>query len=235
MKDRHILITGSSSGIGRATAKKLLEEGATVIGLARQHNKFQPNTNKYKPIEIDLDNLDILTDKINEVLLSYPSLDGIVCNAGTGQFASLENFSPRQIYSYIVSNLISPMTLIRIIVPHFKLKKHGDIIIIGSEAALNGSQKGSLYCAAKFGLRGFAQAIRKETSSKGIRVSIINPGMVRTPFFDKLAFSPGIDTANAIEPADVAATVSNVLKMREGTVIDEINLTPLKKVLAFDE
>ena len=235
MKDRHIVITGSSSGIGRATAERLLEEGVTVIGIARQHEKFEPNTDNYKPIKLDLENLDTLHEKIKEVLLLYPQLDGIVCNAGTGQFANLENFSPQQIHSYITSNLIAPMILIRTVLPHFKLKKRGDIIIIGSEAALKGAQKGSLYCAAKFGLRGFAQAIREETANKGIRVSLVNPGMVRTQFFNKLAFSPGTDADNAIEPEDVATTISHILAMRGETVIDEINLTPLKKVLIFDE
>ena len=115
MKHRQILITGSSSGIGRATAERLLEEGATVIGIAREHNKFQPDTNRYVPIELDLDNLDILHERINEVLCSYPQLDGIICNAGTGQFASLENFSPQQIHAYISGNLIASIILIRII------------------------------------------------------------------------------------------------------------------------
>lgn len=235
MKDRQILITGSSSGIGRATTERLLEEGAKVVGIARRHNKFQPNTNRYEPINLDLENLDILHARFKEILLSYPQIDGIVCNAGTGQFSGLENFSPQQIHSYISNNLISPMILVRTILPHFKQKKRGDIIIIGSEAALKGAQKGSLYCAAKFGLRGFSQAIREESANRGIRVSLINPGMVRTKFFDKLSFRPGSDTANAIEPEDVATTVFNILTMRKGTVIDEINLTPLKKVLVFDE
>ncbi len=59
--------------------------------------------------------------------------------------------------------------------------------------------------------------------------------MVRTQFFNKLAFSPGTDADNAIEPEDVATTISHILAMRGETVIDEINLTPLKKVLIFDE
>lgn len=235
MKNRHIVVTGSSSGIGKATAEKLLDEGATVIGIARQHEKFQPNTDRYKPIKLDMENLDILHEKIKEIFLLYPHLDGIVCNAGTGQFANLENFSPQQIHSYINSNLIAPMILIRTVIPYFKQKNCGDIIIIGSESALKGAQKGSLYCAVKFGLRGFAQAIREETSNRDIRVSLINPGMVRTQFFDKLAFSPGTDTSNAIEPEDIAITVSNTLAMRKGTVIDEINLTPLKRVVIFDK
>ena len=57
MKDRHILITGSSSGIGRAISVKLLEEGATVYGIARNHKKFQPNTDRYRPITADVTDL----------------------------------------------------------------------------------------------------------------------------------------------------------------------------------
>ena len=59
----------------------------------------------------------------------------------------------------------------------------GDVIFIGSEAALNGSRKGTIYCASKFALRGFAQALRDECSKSSIRVTIINPGMVKTGFF----------------------------------------------------
>ena len=63
---------------------------------------------------------------------------------------------------------------------------------------------GSLYCTVKFGIRGFAQSIRQESADKNIRVTIINPGMVRTEFFNDLKFRPGDDDKNAIEPSDVA-------------------------------
>ena len=108
------------------------------------------------------------------------------------------------------------------------------MIFMGSEAALHGSQKGSLYCTAKFGLRGLAQSLRAEASSRGVRVTIINPGMVRTPFFDDLAFRPGPDAYHGLETTQVARSVDMVLDADPGAVFDEINLSPMKRVIAFD-
>jgi len=234
MKDRQFLVTGSSSGIGRAISEKLLDRGATVIGIARSHQKFQPNTKRYKAIKTDLSNFETLPAVLKEIISDHPHFDGFVSNAGYGQFAPLENFSLEQISSYINVNLISHVMMAKMIIPHFKANKRGDIVIIGSESSLQGAKKGSLYCAAKFGLRGFSQAIREECASRNVRVSIINPGMVRTPFFDNLSFSPGSDSSNAIEPEDVASAAISIFSARIGTVIDEINLTPLRKVINFD-
>ena len=234
MKDRHILITGSSSGIGRAISVKLLEEGATVYGIARNHKKFQPDTDRYKAITVDLTDLHTIPEKLSDLLVSNPEIDGFISNAGYGNFDNLENFSPERISSYINDNLTSHLVVTRCLLPHFKTRNRGNIILMGSEAALEGAKKGSLYCAAKFGLRGFSQSIRQETSNKDIRVTLINPGMVRTAFFDELKFRPGDDDDNAIEAKDIANVVVNILSMRSGTVIDEINLTPQKKVIIFD-
>ena len=234
MKDRHILITGSSSGIGRAISVKLLEEGATIYGIARNHQKFQPDTNRYKPITADVTDLHAISEKLSDLLVSNSRIDGFISNAGYGNFENLENFSPQKISSYINDNLTSHLVVTRCLLPHFKTRNRGNIILMGSEAALEGAKKGSLYCAAKFGLRGFSQSIRQETSNKDIRVTLINPGMVRTAFFDELKFRPGDDDDNAIEAKDIANVVVNILSMRSGTVIDEINLTPQKKFIIFD-
>ena len=234
MKDRHILITGSSSGIGRATAQKLLEAGAVVYGIARNHEKFQPDTKRYKPLTIDVTDLKALPGQLSDLLATQPEIDGLISNAGYGSFEGLENFSPEQIYSYINDNLTSHLVVTRCLLPHFKTKNRGDVIFIGSEAALEGGKKGSLYCATKFGLRGFSQSIRQESANKNIRVTLINPGMVRTSFFDDLNFRPGDDDENAIEPTDIADIIINILSMRSGTVVDEINLTPQKKVITFE-
>jgi NADP-dependent 3-hydroxy acid dehydrogenase YdfG len=83
-------------------------------------------------------------------------------------------------------------------------------------------------------LRGFSQSIREESADRNIGVSIVNPGMVRTNFFDDLSFKPGPNPDNAIEAEDVADAVLSIFSMRRGTVIDEINLSPLKKVVNFD-
>ena len=150
-----------------------------------------------------------------------------------GRFGHLEQFSYAQIRELLDLNFTSQAFTVRAFLPRMKRSGCGDIVIIGSEAALRGSRKGSLYCASKFALRGFSQALREEASSAGIRVCLVNPGMVRTPFFDELDFEPGDAPDQHVLPEDVAAVVCSVLQAREGTVIDEINLSPQKRVIDF--
>lgn len=227
------LISGSSSGIGRAISEKLLDNGIKVIGLARDHSKFVPIGKDYVPIEIDLSKVKKLPELIKPILKQNPDIDIFVSSAGYGEFKSLENFSSPQIENFINLNLVSHIVLCRAIVAHMKSQGKGDIFILGSEAGVIGKKKATLYSAAKFGLRGFAQALRNEAGPAGVRVCLINPGMVRSPFFDALEFEPdGLET-NAIETEDIAKIVFDFLGTRQGTIIDEINLSPASKSLKF--
>lgn len=227
------IVTGASSGIGLSICKKMLYEGYRVIGLARDFSKSTLSDDAFDKINIDFSDLSTLPDKLQALLNDYNDIDGVVCCAGRGQFASLEEFSYLQIQELLNLNFLSQAFITKAAIPLLKNKGCGDIVFIGSASALAGSRKGAIYCASKFALRGFAQSLRDECSKSNVRVNIINPGMVKSAFFDDLEFMPGEDDANFIEPDDVAAAVSMVLSARQGTVFDEINLSPLKKVINF--
>ena len=233
IKGRKVLVTGSSDGIGRSITLSLLKSGAKVIGLARDHSKFNPETKNYIKYKTDFSNEEILLNTITKIIKDHKDLDCFVSNAGFGKFGSLETFSTKEINDFIFTNLTSHMILTNKILPHLKKIRKGNIIFIGSESALKGGKNGSLYSAAKFGLRGFSQSIREESCSKNIHVSLINPGMVRTSFFNNLDFMPGEDKSNAIEPDDIGKIIIEILSTRNGSVIEEINLSPLKKVIKF--
>ena len=233
MKGSCIIVSGSSSGIGKSVSESLLKKGATVIGLSRTQRDFIPKSDRYRWYNCDISNLKKLSEVFKKVLADNPRIDGFVSNAGFGEFKGFESFSTNQTISYLHANLLSHMIMTRALLPLMKKQKKGKIIFIGSESALQGGQQGSIYSVAKFGLRGFSQALRDECAKSKVHISIVNPGMVRTDFFDDLSFSPGDDPSNAIEPEDVAEVVLSILKMREGTVIDEINLSPLNKVIKF--
>jgi len=233
---RTILVTGASTGIGRAISKHLLTGGYRVIGLGRSIESSGLTDPGFLPQTVDLARLDELPDTLRRLSACFPGIDGLICCAGQGRFGSLEEFSCRQIRELMDLNFTSHACLVRELLPAMK-KPHRNqrhIIFIGSEAALQGGRKGAVYSASKFALRGFAQSLREECVHNHIGVSIINPGMVRTGFFDDLSFRPGPDSDQAIDADDVAAAVNMILDMRAGTVIDEINLSPLKKVIQFD-
>ena len=230
---RIAVVTGSSSGIGRATATRFLEAGFTVIGLARHHDKNAMMHDHYHPRVVDLSDIEKLDKIAVDISKDYPKISVLVCSAGFGDFRHLENFSYMQIQEFLNVNLISHIVLCRHMVSSMKKLGRGDIVIVGSEAALIGKRKATLYSAAKFGMRGFAQSLRDEVGSSGLRVCLINPGMVRSSFFDNLDFKPGNSPENAIEPDDIAKIIVETIAARKGTVIDEINLSPASKVLHF--
>ena len=229
--NQQIIVTGSSSGIGRAIATKLLDDNFQVIGIAR-NSRAQPIEHpRFINRSMDLSDIDQLPVRLNHLLAEYPDVSGIVFCAGRGQFGSLEEFSCEQIKALMDLNFLSQAFLARTYLPVFKQRKAGHLIFIGSESALKGSRKGAIYCASKFALRGLAQSLRDECSKSHVRVSIINPGMVRGAFFDELDFEPGSDAEHYLEPDDVAQTVAYILNTRAAISVDEINLSPLKHVV----
>ena len=233
MKDKCALVTGSSSGIGYAITSKLLDLGAKVIGIARNHSRYKLENKNYITYNCDVSDHNKLEILFKQILKNHPEINCLVSNAGYGDFGPLENFSILQINNFIATNLSSHLVITKFLLPHFKKKKQGDLIFMGSEAGLLGTKNGSLYCAAKFGLRGFTQALSKDVANKNIRVSIINPGMVRTDFFENLKFEPGINRQNAISIEDISSTVVYILNLSSNTIVDEINLAPSKKVIKF--
>ena len=232
--NRTFVVTGASSGIGRAICRRLLEEGDLVVGIARDFSGSGLEHERFLPRVIDLSDLQALPMHLKTLLVDHPQINGLVCNAGRGRFGTLEQFSYDQIRDMMDLNFTSHAFLVRGYLPTLR-RTGGDILFTGSEAALKGSQKGAVYCASKFALRGFAQALRQECASNNVRVSIVNPGMVSTSFFDDQDFRPGPDPANYILPEDVAEAVAMVLGARAGTVFDEINLSPLKRVIEFND
>ena len=222
---RNVLITGVSSGIGAAIRNKLLKEGEEVFGISRQiPNYSHPH---FHPYAIDLSDLKTLPSK----LASFENIDALICNVGRGHFGSLEELSLKQMHSLMNLNFFSHIYLIKTLLMSLKKKKRSDIIFIGSEASLAGKQKGSIYSASKFALRGFAQSLREECARTPLQISMIQPGMVRTSFYDHLYFEPGKEESHAILPEDIAEIVALILKMRQGTICDEIILSPQKKVI----
>lgn len=229
---RSILVTGASSGIGLETTRKLLSEGNHVIGIARGFDRVKIGNPNFNPVSLDLSQLATLPQAFSKICREHPEISALIACAGQGRFGMLETFSFEQIKNLMDLNFMSHAYLVKTLMPQLKKLEHSDIIFIGSEAALEGGQQGTIYCASKFALRGFAQSLRKEGAKSGVRVTMINPGMVKTPFFEELHFKPGAADENYIEASDIAQTILSILKMRPETVIDEINLSPLKKVIA---
>lgn len=229
------LVTGASRGIGLAICRRLLEQDYAVIGVARDFSSTPLKHPHFHCHSIDLADLAQLPARFRKLLKQYPGIDTLICCAGQGQFGSLEEFSYQQMQALMDINFSSAAYLTRAILPEMKTNRQGTIIFIGSEAALGGARQGAMYCASKFALRGFAQALREECSRRGIRVSIINPGMAATDFFSDLHFEPGSDDVQHITAEDIAEAVSLIINARPGTVVDEINLSPLKKVIKFKE
>ena len=157
--NKKVLITGASKGIGLAITEKLLNCGCNVIGIARDFSKT--NIDFEKRI-IDLANLKKLPDILKQLVKDHSDIDALILNAGKGLTGNLEQYSYKQMQELINLNFLSATYVVRAFIPLMKQKGKGDIIFVSSTSGLQGHPKGSMYCASKFALRGFADSLREE-------------------------------------------------------------------------
>ena len=192
-----VLITGASSGIGRATAELFAARGWTVAATMRTPEASDLGRASDRILLLPLD----VTDKasveaaVKETIGRCGAIDVVVNNAGYGLMGPFEAQGEDQIRRQLETNLFGVMTVTRAVLPHMRERKQGRIVNVGSAAGRMGFPLYSTYCAAKWGLEGFSEALWLELRQHNIKVKIIEPGMVRTDFFDRsreVASKPGL-------------------------------------------
>ncbi|WP_422355351.1 SDR family oxidoreductase [Roseivirga pacifica] len=181
-----ILITGSSTGIGREIAKLFAEKGWNVIASMLEPEK-EEELSKLKNIllaELDITKPDTITKTIEQGVKHFGKIDVLVNNAAYGQYGLFEAVTPEQVENQFRVNVFGTMNVTRAILPHFRGIKKGKIINISSAGGRIGIPLISLYNSSKFALEGFSESISYELASQNITVKLIEPGGVATPFHE---------------------------------------------------
>ncbi len=226
IKNAHILITGGSSGIGKETAKKLIEKGATVVITGRDSDKLKKVANQIGaiPLVFDISNLSSIPEKAKEAIqLLNGKIDVLINNAGIGVFPMLGEITEKDLMDVYTTNVFGLALLTQEIIPYYKSQKHGDIINIGSTASQKGFARGSVYAASKFALRGMTQSWQAELRKDNIRVVLVNPSEVTTAFADATR-EERTEESNKLGPEDIAQTIISTLEMRNKGFIPEVTV-----------
>lgn len=240
------LITGISSGFGKALTEQLLAKGDTVVGTVRTEKDDIKALAKQYPDTLDVQHLDVTdVDEIRQVVDSavknHGKIDVLINNAGYGLFGAAEELSDKDINLILATDLTGSIQMIRAVIPYMRKQDGGRIIQISSYGGQVAYPGNSLYHAAKFGIEGFCESVAQEVAPFNIGVSIIEPGGARTEFrygsahvaklmpeYDDTpthAFLKMLDPANGLAPGDPDKMASRIIE-----TVDQ-NPAPLHVVL----
>ena len=223
------LITGCSTGIGRATAEQLLRQGYTVYATARKLESIVDLEKKGAAI-LTLDVTDISSiEKVKEKIEADDvQLFGLVNNAGYGQMGPIEEVTAEQAFNQMNTNVLGMASVTRTFLPLIRKHKEGIIINVSSIAGKVSMPLSGWYCASKFAVEALSDALRLEMVPFGVKVVVVEPGPIRTSF-GEVAYSSTdhIDENNAYTPMlkQLTAWSKKTLNDREaGKPIDVANV-----------
>ena len=214
-KDKVVLITGASSGIGRASAIKFAKKGAIIILVARRKEKLDQVDKDLKKFnvstlvcECDVSDKSQVKKMSKIVLEKYESVDILVNNAGFAIYGSVSNLTTEEIESQMATNYFGMIYCIKNFLPSMIKKKSGHIVNVASVAGSFGLPGIASYCASKFAMLGFSEGLKHELKGTGIGVTVVSPIMVRTNFFDH----PSFEKMPKYSPTSLSAeTVANAI------------------------
>jgi 3-oxoacyl-[acyl-carrier protein] reductase len=225
LRNAAALITGGSSGIGRAIAQTLASSGARIAITGRDKTRLDEAAQSLKalPIVADVSREADVERTYREVFKAFGELDILVNNAGIGVFKNLVDLDRAGFESVFATNVTGAMLMAREAAKHFVSRQRGNIVNISSTAGLRGAAGGTAYYASKFALRGMTECWRAELRRYNIRVFLVNPSEVLTNF----AASAGLtqkENATKLRAEEIAYMVKAILEMDDRGFTPELSI-----------
>jgi len=226
------VVTGAGRGIGRAIAVELGRMGAKVALAARGVAGLEETANlignSASVISTDVRKKDEVHRLLDRVAATAGPIDILVNAAGIGVFGKVKDFSDEDYDAILDTNLRGIFLASRYVLPSMISRGKGDIVNIASIAGKVGTATRAVYCASKFGVIGFSQALAEEVREHGIRVSVICPGSTDSSFSQD-PNREGKVRSKMLSPYDVAYAVRTIVTQEPNSFISEIILRPTQK------
>ena len=237
MKKKTILITGATSGIGKATAELFAKRGERLILCGRRQERLEQLKEKFKGethlLNFDVRNRKAVFDAIDSLPNAWKQIDILINNAGnahgldTVDTANLDDWD-----AMIDGNVKGVMYVTKAILPQMVERKAGQIINLGSIAGIQVYPKGNVYCASKFAVNAFTQGLRIDLNPYNIRVCAVHPGLVETEFSmvrfkgDEQRSEGVYNSLDALQAEDVANAIAYMVDVPPHVTVADLTLLP---------
>jgi NADP-dependent 3-hydroxy acid dehydrogenase YdfG len=224
--ERVMLITGASTGIGAETARQAVERGWRVALGARSEDKLEALAGELGEDNALAHRCDVTEWSDQEAFVAatlerFGRLDAVFANAGFGAKRGFLEETPEQWRSMVLTNVLGVAYSIRAALPHFKDQKSGHFVITSSVAGRR-ALPGSLYSATKHAVTAMGEALRQEVADTPIKMTLIEPGMVDTPFFDN-------PVSGGLQAEDIARAVMYAVDEPAHVDVNEILIRPINQ------
>jgi NADP-dependent 3-hydroxy acid dehydrogenase YdfG len=230
---QYALVTGAGSGIGAATAIALAQAGINLALVGRDLTKLDAVAATARQAgvvvsthSIDLAEVELVRDRMAQVVQSLPRLDIVINNAGMGYTGHLMDTPLADWQQVINLNLTSVFQVIQAVLPTLRQQQQGTILNISSVAAHQTFPNWGAYCVSKFGLRALSTTLADEERANGIRVMTISPGSVNTPLWDTDTVQADFDRNAMLTPETVAATIVYAALMPPTATLEDLKVLP---------
>lgn len=223
INNANILITGGTLGIGHATAKLLIEHGANVAITGRDEKRTHKAARDIgaMPITADVASTDDVKRTIKAFMNEYGRLDALINNAGIGTSKPLEELTVEDFERVYRVNVYGAAMMASHAAKIFRKQNYGNIINIGSTAATNGYEGGSVYASSKAAIRSMTQSWQKELRKHNVRVMLINPSEVTTAFGNPDRAERDTQP-NKLRGEEIAWAIKSALEMDDRGFIPEL-------------
>lgn len=230
-KDKVVMITGASKGIGRATAKALDEMGVKLVLGGRDTSVLDKDFTRNDVLKVNVDVRDENSVKrfVQESIDKFGKIDVLINAAGLGVFSNIVDSQTEDFDQMIAVNLRGTYLTCKYVAKHMRDRREGQIINLVSLAGTTALAGCGGYSASKFGVLGLTRVLQAELRTEGIRLTSVIPGAVSSSFWDSI--DPKPDLSEMIPVQSIAEHLVFLLNQPSQSVVDEITIMPLNGIL----